>query len=82
MQGCAECRHSLGIYEGDEGNYNRAVRHWMISANMGHEISLEAIKEFFMNGAATKEQYADALKGYQDAMEETKSHDRDEAIRL
>ena len=32
-----------------------------------------------MQGNATKEQYAEALKGYQDAVEETKSHDRDEA---
>ena len=32
-----------------------------------------------MGGMATKEQYAQALKGYQDAVEETKSHDRDEA---
>ena len=54
----------------------------MISANMGHEKSVENIKEFFMNGAATKEQYTEALKGYQDAVEETKSHDRDEAKRL
>ena len=46
---------------------------------MGHEKSVENIKEFFMNGAATKEQYTEALKGYQDAVEETKSHDRDEA---
>ena len=30
-------------------------------------------------GVATKEQYAEALKGYQDAVEETKSHDRDKA---
>ena len=36
----------------------------------------------FMEGIATKEQYAEALKGYQDAVEEMKSHDRDEAERL
>ena len=33
-------------------------------------------------GIATKEQYSEALKGYQDAVEEMKSHDRDEAKRL
>ena len=51
----------------------------MISANMGHRESVDIIKEFFMIGDATKEQYTEALKGYQDAVEETKSHDRDEA---
>ena len=32
-------------------------------------------------GNATKEQYNQALKGYQDAVEEMNSHDRDEAKR-
>ncbi|EJK45952.1 hypothetical protein THAOC_35408, partial [Thalassiosira oceanica] len=42
---------------------------------------VENIKRAFMSGAAKKEQYAEALKGYHDAVEETKSHDRDEAKR-
>ncbi|EJK53950.1 hypothetical protein THAOC_26512 [Thalassiosira oceanica] len=46
---------------------------------MGERGSVETIKEAFKAGAATKEQYAEALKGYQDATQETKSHDRDEA---
>ena len=33
----------------------------------------------FQDGIATKEDYADALKGYQDAVEEMKSPERDEA---
>ena len=48
---------------------------------MGHKISLETIQRQFMRGNATKEQYTEALKGYQDAVEEMKSHDRDEAKR-
>ena len=31
-----------------------------------------------MRGDATKAQYAEALRGYQDAVEEMKSQDRDE----
>ena len=46
---------------------------------MGCKDSLETIKKVFMGGDATKEQYAQALKGYQDAVEEMKSHDREEA---
>ena len=46
---------------------------------MGHKKSVETIKTQFMGGLATKGQYTEALKGYQDAVEETKSHDRDEA---
>jgi len=35
--------------------------------------------ELFKKGFATKSQYAEALRGYQDAIEETKSPDREEA---
>ena len=41
-----------------------------------------AVSKYFMAGDATKEQYAEALRGYQDAVEEMKSHDRDEVKRL
>ena len=35
-----------------------------------------------MGGMATKEQYTQALKGYRDALDGMKSHDRDDAKRL
>ncbi|EJK57056.1 hypothetical protein THAOC_22944 [Thalassiosira oceanica] len=79
MQGHAESRYNLGYIEALRGNHNRAVRHWLITAKMGDKPSLEAIKNTFKAGFATKEQYAEALKGYQDAVEKMKSHDRDEA---
>ncbi|EJK66541.1 hypothetical protein THAOC_12535, partial [Thalassiosira oceanica] len=82
MQGHVLSRHNLGCIEGQKGNDDRAVRHYLISAKIGVKESLDAIKKMLMVGEATKEQYVEALKGYQDAVEETKSHDRDEAKRL
>ena len=82
LQGHVESRHNLGFIEGQKENRDRAVRHLLISAKMGYKGSLESIKKIFMAGLATKEQYAEALRGYQDALEETKSHDRDEAKKL
>ena len=82
MQGHAMSRYSLGCYEGQKGNYDRAVRHMLISAKMGDKDSLEKMKKGFMAGHATKEQYTQALKGYQDAVAEMKSHDRDKVKRL
>jgi len=82
MQGHVECRHNLGNHEARKGKYDRAVRHWRISAKMGDEISVENIKKLFMAGVGTKDQYMEALRGYQNAVEEMKSHDRDEAKRL
>ena len=82
IQGHVECRSMLGFLELEKRNNDHALRHFLISAKMGHDLSLEAIKKVFMAGVATKKQYAQALKGFQDAVEEMKSHDRDEAKRL
>ena len=81
-QGHVESRFNIGNHEVRKGDYDRAVRHYLISAKMGDKNSLDAIKKGFMAGLVTKEQCDEALKGYQDAMEEMKSHDRDEAKRL
>ncbi|EJK55993.1 hypothetical protein THAOC_24198, partial [Thalassiosira oceanica] len=45
MKGDAESRHYLGTDEFIKGNYELAVQHWMISAKMGCENSLNDIKE-------------------------------------
>ena len=81
MQGHAQSRYNLAYHEAEKGHHDRAVRHCMISAKMGHKNSVEMMKNAFMAGLATKEEYAEALKGYQDAVEEMKSHDRDQAKR-
>ncbi|EJK58660.1 hypothetical protein THAOC_21196 [Thalassiosira oceanica] len=79
IQGHPPSRHALGCHEHDNGNQELAVQHWMISAKMGCERSLNGIKLMFIEGHATKAQYADALKGYQNVLEETKSPQREEA---
>ncbi|EJK54005.1 hypothetical protein THAOC_26453 [Thalassiosira oceanica] len=76
MQGHPESRYLLGLHECHYGTHELAVQHLMISAKMGHEESLNEIKDMFMKGHATKAQYAEALKGYQNAWEETKSPQR------
>ncbi|EJK49087.1 hypothetical protein THAOC_32069 [Thalassiosira oceanica] len=82
MRGCAESRTMLGCVELENWNFDRAVRHFMISAKMGFKKALDGIKEIFVKGRATKSQYAEALKGYQNAVEEMKSPERDEAARI
>ncbi|EJK43936.1 hypothetical protein THAOC_37571 [Thalassiosira oceanica] len=78
IQGHPESRHVLGLHEHGKGNHELGVRHFMISAKMGFEESLDVIKDKFMEGHATKAQYAEALRGYQNALEETKSPQREE----
>ena len=50
-----ESRYMLGaVEEYDNGNYELAVQHWMISAKMGDEDSLNEIKDMFKKGHAAK----------------------------
>ena len=79
MKGHVESRYNLGGNAMEKGVYNCAVKHFLISAKNGCSMSVDMIKKMFMARVATKEEYAKVLKGYQDAMEEMKSHDRDEA---
>ena len=79
MKGCPVSRSNLGCYEANAGNTDRAMKHWMISAGMGHGKSLENIKRIFISGNATKAQYEKALRDYQAYMDEVKSDQRDEA---
>ncbi|EJK54268.1 hypothetical protein THAOC_26124 [Thalassiosira oceanica] len=82
MKGHVFSRHNLGIIEFKNGNCALAMQHLMISAKMGLEKSLNNIKKMFVRGQATKAQYAEALRGYGDAAEEMKSHQREEAKTL
>ena len=82
MKGDVLSRNNLGSVEVVGGNFQLAVQHWLISAKMGNENSLNGIKDMFKEGHATKAHYAEALLGYQNAVEGMKSHQREEAKRL
>ena len=69
MRGCVSARHNLGCEESNAKNYDLALQHWMIAAKLGHDQSLRYVKTLLMNGLATKVDYADALRGYQSAVE-------------
>ena len=79
MKGHTESRHFLGHFA---GNHELALQHFMISVKMGYEKSLNKIRDMLTEGHVTKAQFAEALMGYQHAMEETKSPKREEAKRL
>ena len=51
----------------------------MIAAGSGDNDSLEFIKQMFMKGYATRDDYAKALRVYQENLVEIKSPQRDEA---
>ncbi len=77
--GHPDARGLLALHEMDNGRFDRAAKHWMINANLGCEPSLKCIKDLFVKGIVSKEDYASALRGYQAAVNETKSAEREKA---
>jgi len=72
-------RHNLGCYESECCKYERAVKHWIIAANLGHEGSMQNVKAAYRGGLVSKEDFDLALRGHQAAIDATKSPQRDEA---
>ena len=77
--GHPEARYNLGCVENKNGTLDRAVKHFIIAAKLGFDISLEAVKNAYKAGLVSKEDFAAALCGYQAAIEATKSPQREEA---
>ena len=79
MMGDVDARYILGKEEKKEGNMDRALKHYMIAVRSGHIGSLEEIKQFFVKGHATKDDYGTAIRAHQSYLNEIKSIPRDEA---
>ena len=79
IRGNVCARYNLGTFETGKGNYDRALKHYMIAVGSGHNDSVKTIQQMFKHGYATKDDYAEALKAYQAYLSEIKSDDRDKA---
>ena len=79
MRGVVGARHNLGCFDWQAGNMDRALKHFMIAVGFGHTNSLNAIRQMYKDGKATKDDYAKALQEYQANLGEIKSPQRDEA---
>eukprot|EP00985_Skeletonema_marinoi_P021561 scaffold13283_cov71-Skeletonema_marinoi.AAC.2 len=78
--GHPDARYNLGCDEEDEsGNIERAVKHWIISANLGDDGSIKELMEKFKEGFVSKDDLAGALRAHQAAVDATRSPQRDAA---
>ena len=77
--GYVDARYNLGLYEMKTGDIDRALKHYMIAAGGGDNRSLNMIKELYISGQASKEDYTEALRSYQAYLGEIKSPQRDKA---
>jgi TPR repeat protein len=76
-----KARHNLGYFEIRNGRFERARKHFIIAANLGYHDSLKCLRQLYADGHASKEDYANALRAYQAAVDATKSAEREEAER-
>jgi hypothetical protein len=72
-------RGFLAAHEIENDRFERAAKHFMINANLGCDASLKIIKDLFVKGVVSREDYAAALRGYQAAVNAAKSPEREEA---
>ena len=79
IEGSLFARYNLGVIEGQAGNMDRALNHFMIAAGHGDTDCLESIKQRYLRGFATKDDYTKALRSYQAYLDEIKSKQRDQA---
>jgi len=72
-------RHNLACYEEYNGNMEIAVKHLIIAANLGFDVSMKALLLSYKNGYITKEEYGATLRVHQAAIDATKSSQREAA---
>jgi tetratricopeptide (TPR) repeat protein len=53
-------RHYIGNHEGCNGRIERAIKHWIIAANLGDDDSVEVLREEYAQGRISKESFAAA----------------------
>ena len=77
IRGHPYARHNLGCYEENRGRIDRAVKHYIIAANLGCDESLQALKEWYdYNELVSKDDFAAALRAHHAAVKATKSPQR------
>jgi TPR repeat protein len=77
MAGNVLARYNLGCEEGNAGNMDRAYKHYMISANDGHDLSMKTVQWGYKSGFVTKDDYTKTTRAYGISIDEMKSDDRD-----
>ena len=80
--GHPSARHNLGYMEAENGQCDRAVKHFIIAAKLGHDKSLKTVKNLHGGGYVSKDDFAAALRGHKAAIDATKSPQREQAAEI
>jgi len=79
IAGHPDARYNLGCYEEENSRFDRAVKHFIIAANLGDDDSIQALKGCYKYGDISKEDFAAALRAQHAAVDATKSPQREAA---
>ena len=77
--GFPRARFFLGCLEWNNRQYERAVKHFIIAATLGHDGSLTNLKALSERGIISEEDFASTLRAHQDALDAMKSPFREAA---
>jgi TPR repeat protein len=69
-------RHNLAVIEERNGNMGRAVKHFIIAANLGNVGSMKGLWKHYSRGNITKEDLDATLRSHQAAIDATMSTQR------
>ncbi len=73
-------RHNLACVEEENGNMERAVKHFIIAANLGHEDSMKELWEYYKEGDINKKDLESTLRTHKAAIDAMKSPEREAAV--
>jgi TPR repeat protein len=79
ISGHPNARYNLGAKEWNNKRFERAVKHFIIAANLGKDESVDMLKKCYTAGIVSKEDFAAALRAHQAAMDATKGPQREAA---
>ena len=79
IAGHPDARFHLGAHDGNNGRFERAVKHFNIAASLGDDKSLQSLKKCYKEGLVSKEDFAAALRAHHAAIKATKSPNREMA---
>jgi len=72
-------RYNLGVHDLNKGRLDRAVKHYIIAANLGHDASIQEVKDLYAKRFVCKEDFAAALRAHHAAVDAMKSPQREAA---
>ena len=76
IKGDERARHDLGCTEGNYGDIDRAMKHFVIAAKNGHEGTLEYVCDGYKSGLVTKDVYTSTLHAYKATQDGMRSEQR------